>query len=71
MVYIEFIETKDTGKTKKFCVNSKTGCYLGVVSWYSGWRRYVFKPESETIFDSKCMLEIIEFINELMNDRRK
>jgi len=70
MAYLEFLEIKDTGKTKVFSIKSKHGYVLGFISWYSGWRRYIFKPSNETIFDVKCLEEIILFINELMTNRK-
>lgn len=43
---------------------------LGVIKWRSGWRRYVFLPEVETVFDAGCLTEIVEFINGLMAARK-
>ena len=43
---------------------------LGIISWYSGWRRYCFHPEPTTLFDSKCLDGIKKYIDELMEERK-
>lgn len=68
--FIDFTEIHDTGKTKVFSVKSKQGDLLGKITWFSNWRKYTFWPEHSTIFDTKCLLEIVSFIDGLM-ERRK
>lgn len=70
MGFIKFDEIKDTGKTKVFSVKSLDEFKLGVISWYPSWRRYTFQPSVQTIFDSKCLIEISEFIDTLMKERK-
>lgn len=43
---------------------------LGVIKWYSQWRRYVFYPEINTLFDDKC-LENIRYHLERMTYEHK
>lgn len=31
---------------------------LGVISWYSRWRQYVFYPEPKTLFNRTCLHDI-------------
>ena len=44
--------------------------FLGRIQWRNGWRRYTFLPEVDTTFDSGCLVEIITFIDGLMDQRR-
>lgn len=68
--FLDFAEVHDTGKTKVFNILSKSGDVLGKISWFSNWRKYTFWPEQQTIFDSKCLIEIVSFINDLMEERK-
>lgn len=43
---------------------------LGYVKYNSRWRKYCFYPNDETVFDDKCLLEMIKFLDYL-NDVRK
>ena len=69
--WIEFNFVKDTGKTKVYSVVAIDGCIiLGVVKWYSPWRKYSFFPEPDTVFERDCLGYIIDLIEELMLERR-
>ena len=37
--------------------------FLGEVKWNSGWRKYCFYPAEETLYDSICLLELVNFID--------
>jgi len=70
--FLKFELTKDTGKTKVFLVkNIMSGCPLAYVRWYPAWRRYTLIPHPNTIWDINCMKEVIEFIEGLMEERKK
>jgi hypothetical protein len=72
----EFIQFKDegpteSGKTHTFRVDStQDGSYLGRISWFGRWRKYVFFPASNTIFEQVCMRDISEFIEQKTRDHR-
>ena len=51
-------------------VSMNHGWKLGLVKWYAPWRQYCFFPENETIFNPTCMEQIIQFIKDLMTERR-
>lgn len=73
--FIDIIQIENhTGITKKFTVQPKNSTNqsesLGLIKWYSPWRRYCFYPSNETIFDSKCLSNINDFIYSLMNERK-
>lgn len=74
--FIDFIELDNTkGITKQFTIQPKNSSdineSLGLIKWYSPWRRYCFHPANQTIFDSKCLSNINDFISSLMNERKK
>ena len=73
MSYLEFKEIRDTGKTKVFSVDDKDGNQLGIIAWYAPWRKYVFGTlkSVEAVFDIKCLGEITNKIDSLMNERKK
>lgn len=67
---VEYLKKKR--KTKQYIVsNRKTRQDIGMIKWYNHWRRYVFFPYVDTIFDSSCLKEIVEFLDKLMNERKE
>lgn len=59
-------------KTKRWTIKStQNGCKLGQIKWYAAWRKYCFLPEEGTVFDAKCLLEIVSFIDTEMKEHRK
>ncbi|MDV3594171.1 hypothetical protein CMU87_17010 [Elizabethkingia anophelis] len=60
------------GKTKRFMIhNSVNKSILGRVLYYPQWRKYVFVPIDGVIFDSKCLIEIYEFLDNENNERKE
>ena len=56
---------KEGQKTYTYCVFSAgTAILLGVVKWRTGWRRYAFEPEVNTVFDSACLTEMAQFLDQ-------
>ena len=61
-------------------VNRKTPIYhiiskhskdeIGLIKWYGAWRKYCFFPNSNTIWDNKCLNEILNFLNDKNNKKR-
>ena len=37
---------------------------LGQIKWFSRWRKYVFEPSVNTIYEETCMRDISQFIEE-------
>lgn len=71
MSFLEFKEIPFQGNTKKYMVLNISGeLIIGSIRFYPQWRRYVFFPETDTLFDSKCMNEITRFLEDLMEDRK-
>ena len=67
--YVKFELIKNNPKTKVYSVKSIQGSVsLGVVSWFGKWRRYVFFPEEDTVFDYNCLEDIKNFMDNLMKE---
>ena len=43
---------------------------LGSIEWFGRWRKYAFFPCQNTVFEPICLNDIINFINELMEERK-
>jgi len=69
--YLNFTELPSKGVTKIIGVGNTSGSKLAFIKWHSGWRRYVFLPLPETLYDVACMKDILDFIQELMDERKK
>ena len=70
--WIDFLpEPREKGHvTKKWCVvprrDKETGgdaeyVELGIVRWFSSWRRYCFFPSDGSLYDAACLHEIAHF----------
>lgn len=68
--FLNFTELPPTGKTKIIGVGNNQGHKLAFIKWDTGWRRYVFMPLGGTQFDVSCMIDISNFITELMEARK-
>ena len=69
--FIEFDKIGDTGKTEIWNILSKSsGFILGRIHWYGPWRQYCFSPSPGSVFNTTCMDDIQNKIEELMKDRR-
>ena len=54
--------TSESGKTKRWTVNSAaSGELLGWIGYKPQWRRYVFTT-TDAIFDATCLQEIALFL---------
>ena len=68
--YLDFEQQYSEGKTKRFIVWNKSRVCLGCIKWYAPWRKYVWiSPGRESIFDSSCLNDIKNFIENLMYGR--
>jgi len=57
-------------KTPIFDVSNKSGILLGSIRFYPAWRKYVFEPVGDTVFDAGCLNEIISFMQERQREWR-
>lgn len=70
---IAFDQTPDNRKTKVYelCNSRDERIRLGEIKYNGAWRKYCFYPLDGTIFDSKCLHDIINFIDKLNLERIK
>jgi len=62
--YVRFEESGSSasGKTKIWMIkNSRSDYEIGRIIWHAPWRKYVFEPAKNCIFDANCMNEIAMF----------
>lgn len=57
-------------KTKMFIVFDQAGYAIAEIKWHAPWRKYCFFPYENTLWDNKCLNQIINFINVQMEKRK-
>ena len=69
--YLKFEDISSPNKkTKDFRIwHTETNVFLGFINWKSGWRRYVFTPPGDCVYDCGCLKGITDFISGLMKER--
>lgn len=56
---------KKGAKTRRFSVFSRTNrSLLAYIKWFPHWRKYCLFTLDSVVLDSKCILQIAEFMNE-------
>jgi len=66
MSYIDFILGKKLPGRKTDVwkvVSVQDGAELGVIGWYGPWRKYSFFVTGGKIFESKCLMDIVQFLD--------
>ena len=38
------------------------GYSVGIVEYYKKWKTWTFEPMNDTLYDSKCLIEISDFL---------
>jgi hypothetical protein len=72
--YIDFFWTawSRTGKTKQWIVqNRENQTVLGHITWFGRWRKYVFEPDEDMVFEETCLRDIAQFIQQETTYQRK
>ena len=69
--YLLFTLGPPKPKTKTWLVSSRlNGNSVGVVEWHGPWRRYVFAPDQDTIFEETCLRQIADFCEKQSDEHR-
>jgi len=68
--YLNYTEVGNTGKTKLVGVGNNYGEKLGYIKYHSPWRKYIFSPITDSLYDTSCLKDICDFIDELMAERK-
>lgn len=71
--YLQFHDITPEGrKTKIISFGSVNDNYcLGLIKWHGAWRKYCFFPSNDCLYDKNCMLDILNYIDLLMDERKK
>lgn len=70
--YIEMREVVKKPKTSVYAVFNKSHVdLLGYIKWHPPWRQYCFFPEEETVWNMNCLNDVVDFIKQLMDARKK
>jgi len=55
-----------------FAITNNRGAYsMGTISWYAGWKQYVFQPHAGTDWSADCLANIIAFLGEVNKETGK
>lgn len=71
--WLEFIkdEKPKNRKTDIYQINNiSTKVNVGNIRWYGGFRKYIFAPNADFIYDAGCLTDISDFLNVLMLERK-
>ena len=52
------------------CYNKEEETYLGYIKWYGGFHSYCWFQEPDMVMAKSCLLDIADFIKQLMDERR-
>lgn len=72
-IHLEFeLQPKpESRRTEIWTVVSQGEYRLGEVRWYAPWRRYVFCPDVDTLYDALCLHRIATFCAEETKKRKE
>lgn len=42
--------------------NNKSDLQIGILSWYSPWKQYVFSSQEECVFNNSCLHDVLDFL---------
>jgi hypothetical protein len=68
--YLQFTEQDQQGKTKRYAIENKVGITLGYIRWNGAWRKYCFFTLDSRLFDNKCLMEIVQFMDRLNKEHK-
>lgn len=64
--YFEVIEQKiDKRKTAIYEIWHIENYPLGEIKWFASWRKFCFFPNKDTVWDMKCLVEILDLLNDI------
>lgn len=73
-IALTVLEKAKSEKRKTYiyeCFNISENERIGFVKWYPAFRQYCFYPEENTIFAQSCLEDIIDFIDQVHDERVK
>lgn len=70
--YIHFEKIAEKPKTSIWlCLRNRNNEELGKVKWYGSWRQYCYFSKGMAVYNKGCLSDIIDFIQQLMAERRE
>lgn len=69
--YFDVLLVVQGEKTNIYRITTRNGVDAGVIKWYGPWRKYCFFPSHSTIWDTKCLNEVVKCLDRLMEVRKK
>lgn len=68
--FVIFCNTLRGRKTPIYHIRSinDLGVGLGDVKWFGAWRKFCFFPCDKTVWDTKCLNEVVEFVDKINNE---
>jgi hypothetical protein len=45
--------------------NNKSNEQIGILSFYKSWKEYVFSSKEECVFNSGCLRDVLDFIDNI------
>lgn len=67
-LYEEYLDNR---KTPIIHIENLQNIPLGEIKWYGAWRKFCFYSISDTIWDNKCLEQLLNFINKYNKDWKK
>lgn len=70
-IRFEFYGNTASGKTGLWDVVDSGDNIIGRVRWHGPWRKYVFAPETLTIWEENCLETVSKFLEAQTLDHRE
>lgn len=70
--YLEFKLLATKPKTLVYQIRSKSNYnLLGEIKWYPQWRQYCFFPSADSLFNTGCLSDITDFVEDLNRQHKE
>lgn len=70
--YFDVTETVIKGqKTSIYNIINNKFEMIGKIKWQGSFRKYAFFPETNTVWDNKCLLEVIDVLDDINKKYRE
>ena len=70
-ITIEEAGLSGSGKTKIWNVVAKQGGnVIATISWYGPWRKYIFEPRANTVYEETCLKDITAFLERATKEHK-
>lgn len=56
---------KKNRKTPIYWIFNNDNFNLGEIKWYASWRKFCFYPSNDTVWDNKCLQEVLKFLDNI------